>query len=524
MGQLHDPSNTGVEEGNPSALLEIRNISKAFPGCLANDDVSFTISPGEIHALLGENGAGKSTLVKIMYGVLQGDSGNIFWQGKQTKIKSPAHARRLGVGMVFQHFSLFESLTVLENIALALDDERDMKILSAKIVKVSSEYGLPLDPNRYVETLSVGERQRIEIVRCLLQDPKLLILDEPTSVLTPQEADKLFKTLRLLSSQGCAILYISHKLDEVKALCQAATVLRKGKVVGECDPRQVTAWNMAEMMVGEELRSLEKEKTPKIGKERLKVSNISTVVGTEIRHPLQNISFSVQGGEIVGIAGVSGNGQKELMALLTGEERLTIPNESILVDGVGVANIGPNRRRTLGMAFVPEERNGHGAIPNLSLADNGFLTAYKKLRLALKGIINFGATETFTEQVIKDFDVRTTGAGADAGSLSGGNLQKYIVGREILQNPSVLIAAQPTWGVDPAAAMAIRKALMKLAKEGAAVLIFSQDLDEILSICDRVAVICDGKLSEARPTGEVTIEEIGMLMGGLHDLKEGAAA
>jgi len=498
--------------------LDVCEITKAFPGCLANDSVSLTIDQGEIHALLGENGAGKSTLVKILYGVLVADKGSIQWQGGRVKIDNPAAARRLGIGMVFQHFSLFESMTVLENIALAIDDEPDMKELSERITRVSRAYGLPLDPSRFVETLSVGERQRIEIVRCLLQNPKLLILDEPTSVLTPQEVGLLFKTLRKLSDEGCAILYISHKLDEVKALCHRATILRRGRVVETCDPTEETARSMAEMMVGEKLKPVVKDTHGGDGVVRFKASGLSVAAGIHFRIPLRDISLSVKGGEILGIAGVAGNGQSELLSVLSGEAILPIPSDAITIDDHPVANLGPRRRRINGMAFIPEERNGHGAVADLSLTENGFLTAYRKLGLAPKGVVDRQGTAAYAAHVIERFDVRTTGPEAEAGSLSGGNLQKFVVGREILQNPGVLIVSQPTWGVDPGAAVAIRKALIRLAREGGAVLVISQDLDEILTLSDRVAVICEGRLSEPRPVAEVTVEEIGMMMGGLHDL------
>lgn len=500
------------------AQLDVRGVTKAFPGCLANDDISFRIEPGEIHALLGENGAGKSTLVKIIYGVLQADHGELLWEGKPVTIHSPHDAREMGIGLVFQHFSLFETMTVLENIALAMNDVRDMAALRQQVIEVEKTYGLPLDPDRHVYTLSVGERQRIEIVRCLLQNPKLLILDEPTSVLTPQEVKKLFETLRRLADEGCAILYISHKLHEVKSLCQKATVLRGGKVVGGCDPREETAKSMAEMMIGQKLTAPDRSGTRNFGGVRLDISSLSLISDEQFGTDLKGISLKVRGGEIMGVAGVAGNGQNELFQALAGETEIFGTPDCIKIDGHPVAHFGPRRRRRLGAAFVPEERNGHGAVPDMSLSENGFLTAFRRMALSARGLIREIPTRSFADKIIKTFDVRTTGASADAASLSGGNLQKFIVGREILQDPGVLVISQPTWGVDAGAASAIHQALLDLAAKGTAVLVISQDLDEIFAICDQVVVMAEGKMSAPRPLTDVSVEEIGLLMGGLHDL------
>lgn len=495
-------------------ILEARDVTKAFPGCLANDSISFAISPGEIHALLGENGAGKSTLVKIMYGVLVPDAGEVFWEGEPAGIDGPAAARRKGIGMVFQHFSLFESLTVLENIALAMNDERDMTRLRKRVAEVSQSYGLPLDLDRHVLSLSVGERQRIEIVRCLIQEPKLLILDEPTSVLTPHEVERLFETLGKLSDDGCAILYISHKLDEVRALCHGATILRAGRVVAECNPKDETSRSLAELMIGEKLVAPDRERERTAAGDRLVASGMTVPSSEQFGVDLLDISFTVAGGEILGVAGVAGNGQKELMKVLTGETVVPDSSEAIRFDGTDVSAWGPVRRRQYGGAFIPEERNGHAAVPILTLRENAFLTTFRRLGLSRRGLILEGATRRYTEDIISVFDVRTTGAEADAASLSGGNLQKFVVGREINLRPGILIVAQPTWGVDAGAAATIHQALIDLAGEGAAVLVISQDLDEIFAICDKIVVISGGRMSPARPIGEVTAEEIGLLMGG----------
>jgi general nucleoside transport system ATP-binding protein len=499
--------------------LELRGITKAFPGVLANDHVSFEVADGEIHALLGENGAGKSTLVKIIYGVLHADEGTVLWQGEPVRIADPHAARGLGIGMVFQHFSLFEAMTVLENIALGVDDAGDMRTLARRIEEVSHAYGLPLDPAREVHTLSVGERQRIEIVRCLLQSPKLLIMDEPTSVLTPQEVERLFETLRQLAAEGCSILYISHKLNEIKALCEHATILRGGKVVATCDPRAETAKSMAQLMIGAQLRTITRRAGERTGEPRLLVRNLDLPADGPFGTTLKDLSFEVRRGEIFGVAGVAGNGQGELFQALSGE-RLVASAEMVRLDGRPVGRSGAGARRRLGLCCVPEERNGHAAVPDMSLTENALLSGRQRKGLSASGFIRAAAARRFAEAVISAFDVRTPGAAAAARSLSGGNLQKFVVGREVLQDPGILVVSQPTWGVDAGAAVAIHEALLRLAGAGAAVLVISQDLDELLTLTDRLAVINLGVLSGARVTADASLDEIGLLMGGLHGMDE----
>ena len=503
----------------PPPRLELRGISKRYPGgVLANDDVGCAVMPGEIHALLGENGAGKSTLVKIIYGVLQADAGAIRWNGREVTIASPKEARRLGIGMVFQHFSLFEAMTVLENVALGVDHAGDLRALAARIVEVSEAYGLPLDPRRHVHTLSVGERQRIEIVRCLLQDPRLLIMDEPTSVLTPQEVERLFATLRQLAAEDCSILYISHKLEEIKALCHRATILRQGRVVAECDPARETARSMAELMIGSELAGVSRQKEREVGEARLIVDGLSLSAEQPFGTDLHNIAFEVGSGEIFGIAGLAGNGQNELFAALSGE-RAVARAATIRIDGRPAGHLDARARRDLGLACVPEEREGHGAVTDMTLIDNAMLSGYRRMGLTASGFIRRRAATGFAQAVLERFRVVASSLEAAASSLSGGNLQKFIVGREILQTPGVLVAAQPTWGVDAGAAAAIHQALIDLAANGAAVLVISQDLDELLTLTDRLAVINQGVLSRSLVTHEASIEEIGLLMGGLHGLE-----
>jgi general nucleoside transport system ATP-binding protein len=496
--------------------LALAHVSKSFPGVKANQDISLSVRPGEIHALLGENGAGKSTLVKIIYGVQRADEGQISFDGRPVEIASPKAARKLGIGMVFQHFSLFDGMTVLENIALGLDESVPAEQLKARIKAILDSYSLPLDPDREVHTLSVGERQRIEIVRCLLQKPKLLIMDEPTSVLTPQEVERLFETLRQIASEGCSILYISHKLHEIKALCEAATILRGGKVVATCDPRIETTRRMAELMIGAELKSIERPAGDgKAGAARLCVDKLDMPGEPPFGTSLKGMSFSAQAGEVLGIAGVAGNGQAELLLALSGEH-IAARNDAIKLDGRPIGFSDAGARRAAGLACVPEERNGHAAVPDFSLAENVVLTARHRLPLAASGLIRQGPVERYAGDVIARFDVRTTGPAALAGSLSGGNLQKFIMGREIGQRPGVLVVAQPTWGVDAGAAAAIRQALVDLAAQGSAIVVISQDLDELLELADRLCVINEGRLSPARPVAGLRLDEIGLMMGGIH--------
>ena len=510
------------EELLSDPLLSLFGMTRSFPGVLANDDVNLTLGPGEIHALLGENGAGKSTLVKMIYGILKPDAGDITWKGQRVSINSPAYARRLGIAMVFQHFSLFDSLTVFENIVLGMDIGENSVDLRQEITGISRRYGLPLDPDQHVYTLSVGERQRIEIIRCLLQNPGLLVMDEPTSVLTPQEVEKLFETLRQLAAEGMAILYISHKLDEIKALCSHATILRGGRVVDSVAVAHETPHTLAAKMMGEALAKEPERKTHTPGEVRLALDHLNVTSASEFGIPLKNISLEVRAGEILGIAGVAGNGQDELRMAISGE--ITVSADQVRIDGKDCGQLRPNARRMMGLSSVPEERLGHGAVSSMSLSENSFLTAFLRLGLLSGGLINRGACDRFTGGVIERFRVKANGPQAPAESLSGGNLQKFIVGREIRQNPELLVVSQPTWGVDAGAARAIHDALRGLAAAGAAVLVISQDLDELMQISDHIAAICAGGVSATYPANRVTMEQIGLLMAGAQTLENAAEA
>lgn len=502
-------------------LLEVKSVTKIFGTLRACDSVSLTIEKGEIHSLLGENGAGKSTLVKMLYGTLQPNVGEIIWKGAPVSIGSPSIARNLGIGMVFQHFSLFDALTAAENIALSLSGNTPISQIAEKARSVSEAYGLPLDPHSLVGDLSVGERQRIEIIRCLLQEPELIILDEPTSVLTPQEADKLFVTLERLRSEGKSILYISHRLDEVRRICDRATVLRHGKVVGACDPRQETPASLARMMVGSEIGHVERayQSAPAGGTvPLLSVQKLSQAPSGPFSTALKDISLKVFAGEVVGIAGVAGNGQGEFFDAVSGERRQNNA-DAVVIRGQNVGHIDISERRKLGAGFVPEERLGHGAVPTMSLSDNLFLSravSDKKMftKGGLLGMINRASINAATKRIVVDMDVRKSAEDPDANALSGGNLQKFLIGRELDRSPSVLVINQPTWGVDAGACARIRQSVVDLARNGAAVLVISQDLDELFEMSDRIAVMNHGKLSEALPTEKVTLEQIGLLMGG----------
>lgn len=497
-------------------LLAVKGVTKVYPGVVANSDVSFAIAEGEIHALLGENGAGKSTLVKMIYGLVRPDAGTMRLRGAPYAPPEPAAARRAGVAMVFQHFSLFEALSVAENVALGMENPPPLRDLSARILQVSRDYGLPLDPGRMVGDLSAGERQRVEIIRCLLQDPKLLIMDEPTSVLTPQEVDILFRTLRQLSAEGTAILYISHKLEEIRTLCDAATILRRGKVVATCTPRERSAREMAELMVGATLTPPARH--PRTGGAvALEVTGLSVASPIPFGTALKEVAFTVARGEVLGIAGVAGNGQDELLLALSGELR-TQPG-TVRIDGAPVGHLGPNDRRRAGLVSAPEERLGHAAAPDMSLVENALLSGAVRKGLTARGFIDWAGARAFAAEIVKVFDVRTPGTHVAARALSGGNLQKFVVGRELSQSPGVIVINQPTWGVDAAAAASIRQAILDRAAGGAAVVVISQDLDELLEIADRFAALNGGRLTAPRPVQGLTIDEIGLMMGGAHGME-----
>ncbi len=499
--------------------LELQAITKRYPGVLANDRVSLKVRPGEIHAVLGENGAGKSTLMKIIFGAVKPDSGQILFNDAPAHIRSPHEARALGISMVFQHFSLFDTLTVAENVWLGLDKHHTLAQITERISTVAADYGLEVDPLRPVHSLTVGERQRVEIVRALLTNPQLLILDEPTSVLTPQAVDKLFVTLRQLASRGCSILYISHKLDEIRALCHHCTVMRAGQVTGEVDPSKETNASLSRLMIGKEPPELQRA-VPALGDVALSVKGLSVPKQDPFGVNLHDINLELRAGEILGIAGVSGNGQQALMAVLSGEDPRAEPGQvSLFEHDIGRAS--PRMRRHLGLNSVPEERLGRGAVPTLSLAHNTLLT--RTDAIGPGGWLRVQGIKGMTLELIDRFKVKASGPEAPAKSLSGGNLQKFIMGREIDAEPRVLLVSQPTWGVDVGAAAQIRGELLKLRDAGCAILVVSEELDELFEISDRLMVMAKGRLSPSVPIEQASVDQIGVWMSGLWDQPAEAA-
>ena len=515
-----NPPPTHSPSADAPARLQLVGITKRYPAVVANNKVSLTVRPGEVHAILGENGAGKSTLMKIIYGAVKPDEGSMLVDGKAVQIRNPQEARALGIAMVFQHFSLFDTLTVAENVWLGLDKSMPLAQVIERVAATARDYGLDVDPHRPVHTLSVGEMQRVEIIRALLTNPRVLILDEPTSVLTPQAVEKLFVVLRRLAAEGCSILYISHKLHEIRSLCTACTVLRGGVVTGTCNPANETNASLSRMMIGSEPPQLQ-HRAVHVGDMILRVQHLSLKSKDPFGVDLQDIALQVRAGEVVGVAGVSGNGQKELMMALSGEDMRSAP-EMVQMLGKGVGRMGPGRRRGMGLHFVPEERLGRGAVPSMGLAHNLLLT--RKDALTKGGWIRMGKLKEQALDIIRRFNVKAGGPDAPAQSLSGGNLQKFIVGREIDARPRLLIISQPTWGVDVGAAAQIRGEILQLRDAGCAVLVLSEELDELFEISDRLHVVAKGRLSPSVNRADATVQQIGEWMSGLWEGSSSAAA
>ena len=497
--------------GAPPPRLQLTGITKRYPAVVANSGVSMTVQPGEIHAVLGENGAGKSTLMKIIYGAVKPDEGSVHFNGQRVQVRNPQEARALGIAMVFQHFSLFDTLSVAENVWLGLDKSLRLQEVTERITAKAAEYGLDIDPLRPVHTLSVGEMQRVEIIRALLTEPKVLILDEPTSVLTPQAVDKLFVVLRKIAAEGCSILYISHKLHEIRALCTACTVLRGGKVTGVCNPSEESNASLSRLMIGAEPPAL-MHRSVRAGAPVLRVECLNLPRADQFGVDLTDLELHVCAGEVVGIAGVSGNGQKELLYALSGEDPRAAP-AMVQIAGRNAARLDPRARRALGLHFVPEERLGRGAVPSMGLAHNLLLT--RSDAVGALGWIHMGRLQAQAQDIITRYGVKAGGPNAAAQSLSGGNLQKFIVGREIEAHPKLLIVSQPTWGVDVGAAQQIRGAILALRDEGCAVLVLSEELDELFDISDRLYVMAKGHISPSVDRADATVERIGEWMSGL---------
>jgi simple sugar transport system ATP-binding protein len=489
--------------------LELVDVTKRYPGVTANDGVSMSVEPGEIHAVLGENGAGKSTLMKVIYGMVRPDAGLIRLDGAALSSNQPRAARARGVAMVFQHFSLFESMTVAQNVWLGRERRSSLADVVRELRQASDTYGMPLDADRAVHDLSVGERQRVELLRALLGRPRLLILDEPTSVLSPQAVSGLFQTLRQLASEGCSVLYVSHKLDEIQALCERATVLRGGRVVARVEPRRETTASLARAMLGADPPRLERAPAHP-GAAHLSVDRLRIDVDRERGTPLADISFELHAGEILGVAGISGNGQRELLAALAGEGPPPAAG-CIRLHGEDVTRCGPPERRARGLRLVPEERLGRAAVAELPLWKNMLLT---RPELSRGGWLQPSRLRELTARLVAQHAIEARGADALASSLSGGNLQKLIVARELDAGPSVVVVSQPTWGVDVGAAARLRQHLVALRDSGAALLVISEDLDELLSLCDGLLVIAGGRISPRLDAAQMSAERIGAWMSG----------
>ena len=497
-------------------MLEMRGITKRFPGVLANDKVDFDLFKGEVHTLLGENGAGKSTLMKILYGMYQADEGQILLDGRPETIPSPTIAIQHNIGMIHQHFMLVDTLTVAENVALGLPSSRgiltDLDVVANKIVALGDQYGLTIDPHAEVWQLAVGQRQRVEIIKALYRDAHLLILDEPTAVLTPQEVDHLFATLRQLTADGRGLIFISHKLREVLALSDRITVLRQGRVTGRTTTKGATRESLAEMMVGREVKLSPDKPAVETGPSGLVIRDLH-VMGDRGIAMVSGLNLEVRGGEILGVAGVSGNGQRELAETIGGLRDSSAG--SVIIAGTDVTNRPPIERRHAGLAYVPEGRMENGSIGSFTVSENLLLIDHGHHQFLSRGLYDFGAIRAHCQALVDEFAVKTPTLETPVKSLSGGNIQKLILARELSGTPKVLIASQPTRGVDIGAAEYIHRRLVQQRAEGTAILVISEDLDEVFALADRIAVIFEGKIMGVVDPAEATREQLGLMMAGV---------
>ncbi len=499
-----------ADERAPLAV-RLRGIGKRFPGVVANDEVDIDVRRGTIHAVVGENGAGKSTLMKILYGVQPPDSGTIEIDGERVRLSSPADAIRAGVGMVFQHFMLADNLTVLENVVLGAERSHGIgRRARAEVQRISDAYGLGVDPDVLVEQLGVGSRQRIEILKVLYRGARTIILDEPTAVLVPQEVEELFGNLRELRKEGISVLFISHKLDEVLAVADEITVIRRGTTVRTVTPAEVTSRELAELMVGSELPSPGISDTPPSARVQLAVSGLGLVEGG--RRLLDDVGFEIHRGEILGIAGVEGNGQAELVEALMGMRPAA--TGSVVLSDQDLTAMSTLRRREAGIGYIPEDRHRHGLLLDSPLWENRVLGHQSRPPSAAGRLISRAAARQDTQRIVESYDVRTPGVDVPARALSGGNQQKLIVGREMSGDPILLIAAHPTRGVDVGAQAAIWAHIRDARRDGLAVLLISADLDELIGLSDRIEVILRGALVGSFDPGEVTPEQLGSAMTG----------
>ena len=506
-------------------VLELRGITKQFPGVLANDNVNLTLEEGEIHALLGENGAGKTTLMNILYGLYKPTKGEIYINGRKVEISGPTDAIRQGIGMVHQHFMLIPVLTVTENVMLGEEELQNGIFLNRKSVanrirEISKQYGLQVDPNAYVKDLPVGIQQRVEIIKVLYRQANVLILDEPTAVLTPQEVDELFLIIQSLVDQGVSLIFITHKLKEVLAVADRITVIRRGKTVGTTEPVEATEQSLAELMVGRAVELTVHKEKAQPAEPVLTVDNLY-VKDDRAGSVVNGVSFEVKAGEVLGVAGVQGNGQTELVEALTGLRH--VESGTVKISGQTATHASPRQVTEMGVAHVPEDRQRDGLVLSYPLTDNFVLNTYYQKPFANGFVINEAAVRAQTEELIKEFDVRTPGSTVPAGNLSGGNQQKVIVAREFSRPIKLLIASQPTRGLDVGSIEYIHGRIIQKRDEGTAVLLVSTELDEIRALSDRIAVMFEGKIVDILPADQVSKEQLGLLMAGsrLEDLPPG---
>ena len=496
--------------------LEMRGITKRFPGVLASDHVDFDVKSGEVHALLGENGAGKSTLMKILYGLYHPDEGEILLNGKPVSISSPNDSINLGIGMIHQHFMLVQTLTVAENVALGLPSSRgiltDLDVVSKRILELADIYGLKIDPSAYIWQLSVGQQQRVEIIKALYRGAALLILDEPTAVLTPQEVDELFVIMRQMVRDGHALIFISHKLHEVVEISNRVSVLRDGRKIGTRPTSETTKQDLANWMVGREVGFAPDRGKVEVKEARLKLEDVTC--GSDRGTPgLRGVSIEVHSGEILGIAGVSGNGQRELAESITGLRKVT--RGKVQLEGKDITNLPPGEITERMLSYIPEERMRDGMIHEFTVAENLILREHQKMPYSKYGFLNLRDISKHADELIKQFRVKTPSQETHAKSLSGGNIQKIVLAREISRNPRAIIAAQPTRGLDIGATEYVREQLLVERRKGTAIMLISEDLDEILALSDRIAVIYEGQIMDIVPRADATPEKLGLLMAGV---------
>jgi simple sugar transport system ATP-binding protein len=506
-------ASTASPDASPGEIaVRLRGIGKRFPGVVANDDINIDVRRGTIHALVGENGAGKSTLMKILYGVQKPDSGTIEINGKQVTLHSPADAIANEVGMVFQHFMLADNLTVLENVVLGAEGQHGIGAAARKeIERISDAYGLDVDPEALVETLGVGSRQRVEILKVLYRGARIVILDEPTAVLVPHEVDELFQNLRGLKSEGISVIFISHKLDEVLAVADEITVIRRGTTVATVEPDEVTSRQLAELMVGSELPSPSREASTVTDEVLLSVRDLSLDTA-DGRALLEGVSFDIHRGEVLGIAGVEGNGQEELVESIIGMRHGV--RGTVRLGDHDVSSMSTRDRRAAGVGYIPADRHRHGLLLEAPLWENRVLGHQFRPPSVKHGLIDKSGARADTQRIIEEYDVRTPGTDVLASALSGGNQQKFIVGREMSSEPILLIASHPTRGVDVGAQAAIWDHIKRARRDGLAVLLISADLDELIGLSDTIEVILRGRLVGSFDPAEVTPEELGSAMTG----------